>query len=159
MLPRATQAHLGGSHGALSMRAIAAMSRSSRFYPVYWRGAEWLRADARRRSRASPGQAPMRSAELHRRHVDDLAQSRAGVTTASHDVGRIRVEARFCCNALRSRMAHRDIFAIVPMSASCRFCRKSFQLRRMMFVDSVAAEGRTEDHDGTSSSRTGCIVL
>jgi hypothetical protein len=63
------------------MRAIAAMSRSSRFYPVYWRGAEWLQPDARGRSRASPGQAPMRSAELHRRHVDDLAQSRAGVTT------------------------------------------------------------------------------
>ena len=32
-------------------------------------------------------------------------------------------------------------------------------IRRMRFTDSVAAAGRTEDHDGTSASRTGCVVL
>ena len=29
----------------------------------------------------------------------------------------------------------------------------------MIFADSVAARGRTEDHDGTSASRSGCFVL
>jgi|ERR1700758_4104732 hypothetical protein len=43
--------------------------------------------------------------------------------------------------------------------SAIRFCRKRRLLRRRDISDSVCLVGRTEDDDGTSASRTGCVVL